>query len=129
MNDALDMAAFGGGGFLFRHIAELTKAARANRKEGFELEEKSKEAASGRRGGTWMRRAIYGLVAFAFVSVILAGFLNRSVILEYELHRSLLGLIEWDKIKHVSVDGVVFLKENRTAFLRLVSFYLGQGVR
>ena len=128
MTDGMDMLVSGGMGFVFRHVAELTKAARANNIQDHELLEKSMQKASS-RGGTWIRRAFMLLCVFSLVSVIIAGFMDKTVILEYELNRSILGLIKWDAVKQVPVEGVVFIKENRTIIIRMLSFYLGQGVK
>lgn len=80
------------------------------------------------RGGTWVRRILISIVAIAFVSAVVAAFFGKDVILEYELQRKIL-FFEWDKIKHVAVNGVVILKENRDAFESMVGFYFGQAIK
>ncbi|MCH6256715.1 hypothetical protein MLD52_09165 [Puniceicoccaceae bacterium K14] len=129
MDDLTTMGISGSLGFLFRHITELRNDNRRNSQENQKSHEESKDAAAKRVGGTMMRRWIYALVAFAFISVIIAGFFKYPVVLEHQLDRNFLGIIHWEKIKYVTVNGVVMLKENRQAFLSLISFYLGQGVK
>lgn len=79
-------------------------------------------------GGTWMRRAIYFLIAFSIVSVILAGYVSVPVIVENEVTK---GIFFWKKVvtEFVTVNGVLFPAEMRKAFLMLCGFYLGQGIK
>jgi ABC-type sulfate transport system permease component len=63
------MGASATAGAVFRHIAELTKAAHGAKIEAHGLHEASKKSAA-QRGGTWIRRGLYGMVAFAFVAVV-----------------------------------------------------------
>jgi hypothetical protein len=113
-------------GFVFRQKAEREKAvnARIVQSNG------SMGAAAARtsNGGTWMRRALFGLIAFVFVAVILAPFLDEPVIVENSVQK---GILFWRRtvVEFVSVDGVLFPAEIRRAFMAFIAFYLGQGVR
>tara|TARA_R110000823_G_scaffold297453_1_gene417574 strand:+ start:395 stop:790 length:396 start_codon:yes stop_codon:yes gene_type:complete len=101
-------------------IRELSNA----RREAWSMGEKSMERAASVNGGVWVRRAIYALVAFSFVSIIVAGFMRVPVIIENEVTK---GFLFWQRtaMEYIAVDGVPFLAVNKTAFLALVSFYLG----
>jgi len=91
-------------------------------------ESMNKAAERTKDGGTWMRRALYFLVAFIFVVVMVAPFLGQSVALEIEVSK---GILFWKKTatEILMVDGVFFPPEVRKAFLMFMAFYLGQGVK
>ena len=114
-------------GFVFQHIAELTKAKREYQMGLHEAQELSMAAAAD-RGGKWIRRGIYLIVAFSFIGIMIAGFEGKPVVLEYELERKFL-FFEWTAVKLKEVTGVVMLEQNRTAFLAMVSFLFGKGAR
>ena len=101
-------------------IRELSNA----RREAWTMGETSMERANAISGGTWVRRGIYLLVAFSFVSIIIAGFTGVPVVIENEITK---GFLFWQRttMEYVAVEGVPFLSVNKTAFLALVSFYLG----
>jgi Na+/H+ antiporter NhaD/arsenite permease-like protein len=112
-------------GFFFRQKAEREKAINA-RVTG--RDDSMDRAAARSSGGTWMRRALFGLVAFVFVAVILAPFLNEPVIVENSVQK---GILFWKRTvtEFVTVEGVLFPAEIRRAFLCFIAFYLGQGVK
>ena len=121
----------GGGAVLgqaFRHLAESRKNQHNEKMALIDAREKSAEKASG-RGGVWIRRILIGAVVFAFLAAVLAAFFGQPVVLEHELSRNFLGIMKWDKLKYVVVDGVVILKENRPAFESAFGFYFGQAIK
>ena len=115
-------------GFVFRQWAESKKQqhnvtmAIANKKE------ESMDKAS-TRGGTWVRRILIGAVVFAMLSAVGGGFIDKDVVLENEVTRGFLGLFHWTKLKYETVNGIVILKENRTAFEQMIGFYFGQAIK
>jgi len=111
-------------GYFFRYNAERNKAVN-DRIAG---RDDSMDRASKRDGGTWMRRAIMGVVAFVIVAVIAAGFVNVPVVVENEVTK---GILFWKKVvtEFVTVNGVLFPSEVRKAFLMLCAYYLGQGTK
>jgi hypothetical protein len=127
MNEIITMGGSATLGFVFQHIAELTKAAHARRMEEFDAQELSMQTASN-RSGKLVRRGIYFIVAFSFIGIMIAGFFGKPVILEYELERKFL-FFEWTVVKLKQATGVVMLEQNRTAFLAMVSFLFGKGAR
>jgi hypothetical protein len=114
------------GGWWMRYMTERNKHFFAV----LEAREKSMDAAAKRdpNGGTWMRRAIYALIAVSFLSVIAAGFMDVPVVLEQTASK---GILFWKKsvTEFVTINGVFFPPEVRKAFLLLCAFYLGQGVK
>lgn len=119
-----------GFGFIARHFAEQRKANHDMIMEAIRQRDDSMDRAAERTrdGGTWMRRALYFLMAIIFVSVIVAGFVGIPVVIEVVAQK---GFLFW---KHsvtdfVTVNGVVFPPEIRKAFLHFIGFYLGQGVK
>jgi hypothetical protein len=115
-------------GQVFRHLAESRKQQHNEKMALIDKRESSMEAAS-TRGGTWLRRFLIGAVVIAFLAAVFAAFFGHGVVLEHELSRNFLGIIKWDKLKYVAVDGVVILKENRTAFEAAFGFYFGQAIK
>lgn len=101
-------------------IRELGNA----RRESWTMGEASMERANSVSGGTWVRRGIYLLVAFSFVAIVVAGFAGVPVTIENEVTK---GWLFWKRttMEYVAVEGVPFLAVNKTAFLAMVSFYLG----
>lgn len=79
-------------------------------------------------GGTWMRRAIYILIAIMFIGFMVAGFLDKPLLFETEVTK---GALFWKRtvVEYVNAVGVFFPPEIRKAFLMLCAFYLGQGVK
>jgi hypothetical protein len=63
-------------------------------------------------------------VAFSFISIVVAGFAGVPVVVENEITK---GFLFWQRttMEYISVEGVPFLAVNKTAFLAMVSFYLG----
>lgn len=121
----------GGGALIgqtFRHLAEARKNQHALNMANAKHREQSMKAAES-RGGVWVRRILIGAVVFAFLAAVLATFFGQPVVLEHELSRNFLGIIKWDKLKYVVVDGVVILKENRPAFESAFGFYFGQAIK
>lgn len=116
------------GGFFMRQKAEREKAINAR----IAQREASMEAAASRTkdGGTWMRRAILGLVALIFVAVVAAGFFQTPVVHEIVDKKSAVwGFLTKTVTSFVTTEGVFFPPEIRQAFLMLCAFYLGQGVK
>jgi len=125
--ELVDIATMGGGAVLGKGLniaSTLIKELGDARREAWSLGEQSMERAQSITGGMWVRRAIYALVAFSFVSIIIAGFSGKPVIIENEVTK---GMLFWQRtvMEYVAVEGVPFLAVNKTAFLALVSFYLG----
>lgn len=123
----LDLATMGGGAILGKGLSlasAVIKELGNARREAWNREEKSMKRAEAVTGGQWVRRGIYALVAFAFVSIIVAGFAGVPVVIENEVTK---GWLFWKKtsMEYISVEGVPFMAVNKTAFLALVSFYLG----
>jgi len=115
-------------GFIFRQYAEATKAAWERSQNRHAAREQSQAAAASRQGGTWMRRAIYGLLAFSVFAVMVGGFMQYPIVIENEMSRGW-WIFRRTAVEYVTIEGIPFLKENRAAFLALISFYLGQGIR
>jgi len=111
-------------GYFFRYNAERNAAINAR----LVARDDSMDRAAKRDGGTWMRRAILGILAFVIVSVIFAGFVNVPVVVENEVTK---GILFWKKAvtEFVTVKGVLFPSEVRKAFLMLCAYYLGQGTK
>lgn len=125
--EVLDLATMGGSAVLGKGLnlaSSVIKELGAARREAWSLGEQSMERAEKTSGGVWIRRAIYFLVAFSFVSIIVAGFADVPVVIENEVTK---GFLFWQRtvLEYVTVEGVPFLAVNKTAFLALVSFYLG----
>ena len=121
------MAAMGAvGGWVMRYQTEKNRLFF----EVIKARDASMEAAAARTkdGGTWMRRAIFILIAFSLVSVIVAPFLGEPVIVENVVTK---GILFWKRTvtEFVTIDGVLFPAEIRRAFLLLCAFYLGQGIK
>ena len=123
-----DILTMGGGvtlGFVFDYLSTRAMEKHDRKMIRHEAYEKSKDSAAKRVGG-WVRRGIYAIVAFSFVVIPLSGLLDKNVVLEYELDRKFL-FWEWTIVRLKEVHGVVFIEENRTAFLALISFYFGRN--
>lgn len=125
--EVLDLATMGGSAMLGKGLnlaSAVIKELGAARREAWQFEEQSMNRAEKASGGVWIRRAIYFLVAFSFVSIIVAGFAGHPVVIENEVTK---GFLFWQRsvMEYVTVEGVPFLAVNKTAFLALVSFYLG----
>lgn len=117
-------------GFVFRAIADTRRELFEIAKERVQASDASRDAAAARSGagGTWMRRAIYFLIAGMFAAIVVAGFLEVPVVVEVERK---VGFLFW---KHVetffeTINGLLFPVEIRQGFLALLGFYLGQGVK
>lgn len=82
-------------------------------------------------GGLWVRRFLVVSIILAVVGFpFIASFFNVPTFVEInEESRSwLFGLIgAQDNIRYEQVDGYLLIKENRTVFLALSSFYFGQA--
>jgi hypothetical protein len=137
IDGATDLMTLGGGALLgkaFSTISFMLKALNDARKDAhmmnmevFDAQERSMERAEKTSGGVWMRRAIYFLVAFSFVSIVIAGWAGHPIVIEHETTK---GILLWKRnvVEYVTVHGVPFLSANKTAFLAIVSFYLGAKV-
>jgi hypothetical protein len=126
--EVTNMTAGAVAGFVFRQWAESKKQQHAVTMALAEKNEEGMEKAAS-RGGVWVRRILISAVVLAMLSAVVAGFLNQEVVLENEITKNFLGLFKWDKLKYVTVDGVVILKENRTAFEQMIGFYFGQAIK
>lgn len=117
-------------GNYFRQKAESLKATREFQLAVAQANSDSHDAAAARteQGGTWMRRALYGLIAFMFVGLVVAGFAGVPIILEQEIPK---GFLFWRHMETVyeSVQGFLLPTEIRQALVVFIGFYLGQGVR
>ena len=125
--EIIDLATMGGSAIVGKglHLASAVIRELGNaRREAWSLGEQSMERANNVSGGTWVRRGIYCLVAFSFVSIVVAGFAGVPVVVENEITK---GFLFWQRttMEYISVEGVPFLAVNKTAFLAMVSFYLG----
>jgi hypothetical protein len=127
IDTATNMGISATAGFVFRQYAEAQKAKHSQMMAALDASEESKKNAES-RVGIWIRRGLVALIGVAFIAAVIAGFVGKDVILEYELERKFL-FFEWDVIKHSVVSGVVILKENRSAFESIVGFYFGQSIR
>ncbi len=116
-----------GVGFLFRQFADARRDVFEIAKERALTNSAIHDAAAA-RGGTWIRRGIYFLIAGVFIAVIVAGFVRIPVVVETEVHK---GILFWQKVvkEFVTIDGVLFPVEIRQGFLALLGFYLGQGIK
>lgn len=127
---ALDLATMGGGvtaGFLFRQVATIFGTIRDAVRGNRDSNDDSRDKAAA-RGGVWIRRGLYLLVAAGFLSVLVAGFMEVPVVVETTKK------VGWwpfrsEQLEFVTVQGVLFIKENRTAFLAMLTFYFGQAIK
>lgn len=130
MNAVTDIATMGGGalaGFAFRQIAQVMATYQANLLSNQKASDESRDRAAS-RGGKWIRRGLYMLVAAGFLSVIVAGFMEVPVVVETARK------VGWwpfrqEITEFITIDGVLFLKENRQAFLAMLTFYFGQAIK
>lgn len=117
-------------GNYFRQKAESLKATREFQLAVANANSASHDAATARTKdmGTWMRRALYGLIAFVFVSLVVAGFMGIPIILEQEVPK---GFLFWRHMETVyeTVQGFFLPVEIRQSLIVFIGFYLGQGVR
>jgi hypothetical protein len=106
---------------IFTHMA---KAQVERRSALLSLAEKSRERAEKTNGGVMIRRGIYLLISVAFISIIVAGFMQIPVVIENVVTK---GAFFWKKEvnEYVTVTGVPFLDANRRAMFALLTFYLG----
>ena len=117
-------------GNYFRQKAESLKADREFKLAVANANSAIHDAAAARtaNGGTWMRRALYFLIAFMFVGLVVAGFMNVPIILEQEVPK---GFLFWRHMETVyeTVQGFLMPTEIRQALVVFLGFYLGQGVK
>ena len=121
------------GGFVMRAYAENEKRkdlALGRWQKVVSTKDISADAAEkrGGSGGTWMRRAIFLVVALSLVSVWVAPYFDQIVTVEVERTK---GMFFWkrDVKEFVETIGVLMPIETRKAFMMLCGFYLGQGVK
>lgn len=132
-----DILTLGGGALIgkgFSTVSFLLKSLNDARREThnilmaeFEANESSMNRAEKTSGGVWMRRAIYLLVAFSFVSIVIAGWMGEPIIIE-NLTTKGFWIFKKEVVDYVTINGVPFLDANKTAFLAICSFYLGAKV-
>lgn len=117
--------AFGTVTFLLEQLATARRENHILLMEKFDKEEESMERANKVDGGTWMRRAVYFLVAFSVVSVIVAAWYGQDIYVEEQVQK---GFWFWKQsvTEFIKVEGIPFFSMNKTAFLAIVSFYLGK---
>jgi hypothetical protein len=125
--EMMDLATIGGSAIVGKGlhlVGSVIKELSNARREAWSMGEESMERANTVSGGTWVRRGIYLLIAFSFVSIVVAGFTGVPVVIENEITT---GFLFWRRtaMEYVAVEGVPFLAVNKTAFLAMVSFYLG----
>lgn len=117
-------------GNFFRQRAESAKAKHERKlaRAGVNIEIHDAAAARTKDGGTWMRRALYGLIAFTFVSLAIAGFMEIPIILEQEVPK---GFLFWRHMETVydTVQGFLLPREIRQALIVFLGYYLGQGIK
>ena len=128
--EALIPIAGSGIGFMLRQFADTRREIFEIAKQRAVLTNAYQNAAAKRddKGGTWMRRSIYFLIAGIFASVMVAGFMSVPVIVETEVTK---GILFWKKVvtEFETINGVLFPVEIRQGFLALLGFYLGQGIK
>jgi hypothetical protein len=136
MTDLLVMGASSTLGFIFRFMAEGRKAKDDTLRRLVEAQQASSNSADSAAqragpGGLWVRRFLVVSIILAVVGFpFIASFFNVPTFVEInEESRSwLFGLIgAQDNIRYEQVDGYLLIKENRTVFLALSSFYFGQA--
>lgn len=114
------------GGYVMRYNTERTKMMF----DVLKARDASMDAAAARTkdGGAWMRRALYFLMAFMFVTVLVAPFVGIPAVVEVEVSK---GILFWKHTvkEFVEVTGVLLPIETRKALLMFLAFYLGQGVK
>jgi len=120
-------------GFVFRFMAESRKAKDEALKRAISAQKASDESAdkAASRGGVVVRRFIVISVVLAVIGFpFLASFFSVPTFVEIneQSREWLFGLIGGkDKISYHQVDGYLLVKENRTVFLAVSSFYFGQA--
>lgn len=114
-------------GFAMSEYAKATAAAFQQKKEIHEAHEQSMEAAKG-RGGAWLRIGIFGLISIGLLAGILAGFMDRPLVVEKEIVRNFL-IWGWTSTKWVTVEGVPIFIEFKKGILSLMAFALGAAIK
>ena len=120
-------------GFVFRFMAESRKAKDEALKRAISSQKASDESSdkASSRGGVVVRRFIVISVVLAVIGFpFLASFFSVPTFVEIneQSREWLFGLIGGkDKISYHQVDGYLLVKENRTVFLAVSSFYFGQA--
>ena len=136
MTDLLVMGASSAMGFVFRFLAEGRKAKDEALKRAISAQKASDEsadkaAARSGPGGVLVRRFIVVSVVLAVIGFpFLASFLAVPTFVEIneQSREWLFGLIGGkDNISYHQIDGYLLVKENRTVFLAISSFYFGQA--
>ena len=131
MTELLGMGAGAAVGKSFATLTKLLDSQSDARKEAHSMamqamgaEEKSRERANEVNGGVWLRRAVYFLVAFLFVSASLAAWFGLPVVIENEVTK---GILFWKKtvIEYTQITGVPLLRVYSTAFTTIVGFVYG----
>jgi hypothetical protein len=114
------------GGYIMRYNTERTKMMF----DVLKARDTSMDLAAKRTkdGGTWMRRALYFLMAGMFLAVLVAPFVGLPVAVEVEVSK---GILFWKHTvkEFVEVTGVLLPIETRKALLMFLAFYLGQGIK
>jgi len=135
-SDLVSGALGGVTGFVFRYMAERAKersAEHVRALEALSAAEKSRDDADKRdvSGGTWTRRILMFAIVFSVVvALFIMPIIKIPVVVEVKETTSILfGLIEWASPRFEQVAGYLLLPEHRQAFLALIFFYFGQGIK
>lgn len=113
-------------GFGLQEYAKATAAAFKQDMEMHEAHEKSMDEAKG-RGGGWLRLGLFILIAIGLLAGVLAGFMDKDLMVEKETSRNFL-LWAWKSTKWVAVEGVPVFIEFKKGMLALIGFALGASV-
>ena len=136
MTDLLTMGASSALGFVFRFMAEGRKSKDEALKRAIGAQQASSESADSAMartgaGGVWVRRFIVASVVLAVIGFpFLSSFFQVPTFVEIneQSREWLFGLIGGrDNITYHQIDGYLLVKENRTVFLAVSSFYFGQA--
>ena len=135
-SDFISGALGGLGGFVFRFITERAKersAEHVRALEALSASDKSRDSAAQRdgAGGAWIRRVLMFAIVFSVViALFVMPIIKIPIVVETkEVHSILWGLFEWSKPLFSEVRGYLLLPEHRQAFISLIFFYFGQGVK
>lgn len=143
--EVLNLATLGGSGalgYLFRYLAESRRQSHQERLALLDQQRQDRQQAmdSADRaanrgadfGGTWTRRFIVFSIACALIYFLyFLAFSDTPIVVEViKEKRGLLGLGPLRQVtEFVTAQGFVILHELRLAFLAIIGFYFGQGVK
>lgn len=118
------------GGFVARQLAESSRRNHEQKMAFISALTDAHDAAFTRTkdGGTWMRRAIYALVAFMFIMLAVAAVANIPVVVEVT-RKTGWWIFSKDVTEFATIHGYFFPPEIRAALLGFIGAYLGQGIK